>query len=231
MCLLADSGFKSFCEGFYVVKMVIQNWRIEHFVSCCYTYMIMTFCIDLTFFFSYAQSASCPCHIQLQRNAENSVLDILQNYRRVFLAVVSTLVPYLHPPSIACVSFCCLSHSIQFVSWVCLFVFSCHVCRSIKASNSFTSVCSLLYSVGLITTNYSLQLHRIQPHVVLTHVCKGYGWGEGGTLNSQSKGTRHLLCQRCPSHSPFSFSLDPNRWFFPSRPATHMTAVVKAASL
>lgn len=116
---------------------------------------------------------------------------------------------------------------------VCLFFFffSCHVHCSIKTSNSFTSVCSLLYSVGLITTNYSLQLHRIQPHVVLTHVCKGYVWGEGGTLNSRSKGTRHLLCQRCPTHSPFSFSPDPNRWFFPSRPATHTTAVFKAASL
>lgn len=143
---------------------------------------------------------------------------------------ITTLQAYAHVLSLP-ISFH-LVYLVLFLGFfVCFFLFSCHVRRSIKTSNSFTSVCSLLYSVGLITTNYSLQLHRIQPHVVLTHISKGYVWGEGGTWGSRSKGTRHLLCQGCPTHSPFSFSLDPNWRLFPSRPATHMTAVFKAASL
>lgn len=134
------------------------------------------------------------------------------------------------------VFFLSLSCCFFFVSFVLLFFFIftlCLVCCSIKrASNSFTSVCSLLYSVGLITTNYSLLLHKKKQLVVLRHVSKG----GGGTLISWSEGTRHLLFQRCPTPFPFFFPslslfLDQNWQFFPSRPATHMTAVFKAASL
>lgn len=93
--------------------------------------------------------------------------------------ISSRPIPLFTRHGIASVLFTCLiSLSLSRV----LFPPFCHVHCSIKkkASNSFTSVCSLLYSVGLITTNYSLQHHRIQPHVVLMHISKGYDWGEGG---------------------------------------------------